>query len=115
MVVVDVAAGGGGVGPVVAAGDEVHPFLEGFGVFVGGGADGVGQVDDRLDGHVRGGQQSLEGAEGAGSEVFDTGDALGAQQRRLVQVDVEDRLRAQLGQVGAAQLVEEVARERGGP
>ena len=39
VVVVDAAAGGRGVGPVVAAGPEVGLLLERLGVLVGGGAD----------------------------------------------------------------------------
>ena len=45
VVVVDVAAGGGRVGPVVTTGDQVDPFLERLGVLIGGGPDPVGQVD----------------------------------------------------------------------
>src|SRR5262249_46581696 len=56
VVVVDSAGGGGGVGPVVAAGGQVDAFFEGLGVFVGGGADPVGEVEHRLHGHLRAGE-----------------------------------------------------------
>ena len=115
VVVVEVPGGGGGVGPVVAAGGQVDAFLEGLGVLVGGGADPVGQVQDRFHGQVGAGQQCLEPGQGDRAEALDPGHRGGAVDRGLVQVDVQGRLRGQPGQVRGLEGVEQIGRERRRP
>jgi hypothetical protein len=53
----------------------VDALLEGPGVLVGGGADPVGEVEDRLDGDARADEEPLEGGQRERAEALDAGDA----------------------------------------
>src|SRR3546814_1991766 len=75
-------------------------------MLVGVDADPVVEVDDRLEGDVGGAQESGELLdEPRAATVLDASDTGSRVERRLVQVDVDHRARAELGGIDLLQCV----------